>query len=56
MHQPAPNFTNAFFATLGVMLFMGLLTAGAIWGWAGVIFGALGFDGLARPIARRARR
>ena len=42
MRQPAPNFTNAFLATLGVMLFMGLLTAGAIWVWAGVIFGALG--------------
>ncbi|WP_341212078.1 hypothetical protein [uncultured Limimaricola sp.] len=56
MRQPAPNFTNAFLGTLGVLLFVGLLTIGAVWGWAGVIFGALGFDGVARPIARRARR
>ncbi|MGR3633600.1 hypothetical protein [Limimaricola soesokkakensis] len=56
MRQPAPDFTDAFLATLGVLLFMGLLTVAAIWGWAGVVFGALGFDRLAQPLARRARR
>lgn len=56
MRQPAPDFTRVFLATLGVLLFMGLLTVAAIWGWTGVLFGALGFDRLAQPLARRARR
>ena len=55
MRPPAPDYTSAFLATLGVLLFMGLLTMAALWGWVGVLLGALGFDKLARPIARRAR-
>ncbi len=56
MRQPAPDFTAAFLATLGLLLFMMLLTVAAIWGWVGVMLGAWGFDRLARPLARRVRR
>ncbi|MGR3466180.1 hypothetical protein [Limimaricola sp.] len=56
MRQPAPDYTTAFLTTLGVLVFMGLLTVAAIWGWVGVTLGALGFDRIARPIARRVRR
>ncbi|SDE45601.1 hypothetical protein [Limimaricola pyoseonensis] len=56
MRQPAPDYTAAFLTTLGVLLFFGLLTVAAIWGWVGVMLGAWGFDRLACPIARRVRR
>ncbi len=56
MRQPAPDFTAAFLATLGLMLFMALLVLAALWGWAAVAMASVGFDRLARPIALRLRR
>lgn len=47
------NYTDAFLATLGVLLFMGLWTIGAMLGFLWVMITAYAMDHLLRWIGRR---
>jgi len=48
----APDFTRAFLVCAGVLVFMGLVTVWAVWGWPAVVLSGWLAD---RAIARLGR-
>ncbi|MFQ6549522.1 hypothetical protein AADZ90_016335 [Aestuariibius sp. 2305UL40-4] len=57
-HHPgeAPDYTNAFLAMMGLIVFMSLFVVAALFGFLWVIFSAVGFDRGAHFAARRVAR
>lgn len=54
--QPAPNYTNAFLWSFGVLLFFVFAAIAAIVGLVGSVLTALGADRMILEIARVRRR
>ena len=52
----APDYTTAFLATFGVILFMALLTLAALAGTLAMLAAALGVDLSIRGLGHRLRR
>ena len=51
--EPAPNYTDAFLATLGLILFMAFWVIAALAGYLWVAIVATGLDRSFRLLARR---